>query len=103
MVGSGLPQTIAMFGPDTIWAIIPCMALSIPIIALMQHHQQKMAEIIHGRRHKEVIQGELDQMRAELNQLRNMVSTQALALEGLASRKPLTGPNDTESLAQRLG
>jgi len=91
------------FGPDTIWAIIPCMALSIPIIALMQSHQQKMAEIIHGKRHQELVQGELDQMRTEINQLRSTVSTQALALEGLASRKPIAGSNDTDSLSQRLG
>ncbi|MHB8635116.1 MAG: hypothetical protein ACYC96_01435 [Fimbriimonadaceae bacterium] len=92
-----------MFGPDTIWAIIPCMGLSIPIIALMQAHQRRMTEIIHGSRNREVVQGELDQMRAEINQLRTTVATQALALEGLANRKPIAGTADTDSLAQRLG
>ena len=62
-----------------------------------------MAEIIHGSRNREIVEGELGQLRAELNQLRSTVATQALALEGLASRKPLTGQNDTDSLAQRLG
>jgi Mg2+ and Co2+ transporter CorA len=87
----------------TIALMIPVMALMIPIIALLQHHQQKMAEIIHGNRHRELIQGELEEMRSEINQLRSTVSTQALALEGLANRKQISTPNETESLAQRLG
>ena len=83
--------------------MIPITALMIPIVALFQHHQRQMAEIIHGKRHQELIKGELDEMRAEINQLRSTISTQALAIEGLAHRKTLAGPNDTDSLAQRLG
>ena len=48
----------------------------------LNHHQQKMAEIIHGRRHRELVQKELDEMRAEIGHLRSTIATQALALEG---------------------
>ena len=92
-----------MFGPDTIWVVIPGLALMIPIVALMQHHQRQMAEIIHGGRYKEAVQGELEEMRSEITQLRTQIATQALALEGLAKRKGLPEANDTDSLAQRLG
>jgi hypothetical protein len=92
-----------IFDPGTLAMLIPITGMMIGLIAVMQSHQRKMAEIIHGSRSKELVQQELDQMRAEISQLRSTVSTQALAIEGLASRKPLAGTNDTDSLAQRLG
>lgn len=101
--GSSLAFLFLPIGTDQMALMIPIMALSIPILALFQKHQREMAEIIHGRRHHEVVQGEIDQMRQEIGQLRATVATQALAIEGLAGRKQLAGQNDTDSLAQRLG
>jgi|SRR5579862_8085904 len=89
--------------PWMVGMMIPMLALTIPIVALFQSHQQKMAEIIHGRKHKEMVQAELDEMRSEINQLRSSLATQALALEGLAQRRPLSGANETDALSQRLG
>lgn len=91
------------FGAGEMALMIPIMALSIPIIALFQSHQQKMTEIIHGKRHKELIDAELEEMRTEISQLRATIATQALAIEGLAGRKQLPSPSETESLAKRLG
>ena len=103
MIGTVHLAIADILEPGTIALLIPVVAIMIPIVALMNHHQQKMAEIIHGRRHKELIQKELDEMRAEIGHLRSTIATQALALEGLANRRPLAGTSDTDSLAQRLG
>jgi len=99
-----IPLPLAdIFDPGTLAMMIPITGMVIGLIAVMQSHQRKMAEIIHGSRSRELVQAELEQMRTEINQLRSTVATQALALEGLASRKPLANANDTDTLAQRLG
>lgn len=57
----------------------------IPVVAILTHHQRKMAELIHGRHNASEDQrvaallSELQQMRAEMGVLRDRVNAQAIA------------------------
>ena len=74
--------------------------LMIPIVALLTSHQQKMAQIIHGN--KQVAD---DEVRREIQELRQMVQQQAIALDNLANTQSriLQRMEANEPLTQRLG
>ena len=69
--------------------IIPALIFMIPIIAILTAHQRKMAAIIHGGNatdpnavHPMVVQ-ELQNLRAEVGQLRDTVNRQTLEHDNL--------------------
>lgn len=64
----------------------------IPIVAILSKHQQKMAEIIHGRGRRE----DVDALRDEVSQLRSQV--QQMAIE----RSSAAHSETTEALTTRL-
>lgn len=74
----GLAAIVLMFG--------------IPIIAIVTHHQRKMAEIIHGAHrdpNNQALQqmyGELQQTRAEVAELRDRLNSLELAKDDIAAR-----------------
>jgi len=91
--------------------LIPIMALSIPIIAILitafTKHQQRMAEIIHAS-HAAQQNPAIDQLRMEVRELKEIVASQAIALDNLADvqRKMLgvgsaTLPSE-QQIAERL-
>lgn len=86
---------------DWIWMMIPMTALMIPIVAIFVSHQQKMTEIIHGRRHREEIEAELNGMREEIAGLRGQLTTQALALDALSRQQKTL--ESGQAIQQRLG
>jgi hypothetical protein len=69
--------------------IIPILVFMIPIVAILTSHQQKMAKLIHGEQKENQVNGailqELQSMRAEVAQLREVVNQQALAVDDLRS------------------
>lgn len=90
---------LAEFG-DFIWGMIPLTALLIPIVAILVHHQQKMAQIIHGSNQRHTLPNpEIDQLRREVRELKELVHQQTLAIDSAQHRQPLTPP---DPVAQRL-
>ncbi len=74
---------LAELGPEMIAVFIPVIALCIPIVAVLTKHQQRMAELLHGSQGVNV--EETHRMRNELNQLRDLVAQQTIALDDLRS------------------
>lgn len=71
--------------------LIPIIALMIPIVAILTAHQQKMANFFQQGR---AVQGneEIAALRHEVQELREIVHQQVLALDSYASRRPIEPP-----------
>lgn len=75
---------------DWVWVLIPVTALMIPIVAVMAHHQQKMAQILHR---SAADHGELAGLRNEIAELKTLVHQQSITLDTIASQqKALPAP-----------
>ena len=91
---------------ETIAVGIPIVMLMIPIVAILTHHQRKMAEIIHGRG-QNTPQGnpasnpEIAALRAEVYELKQMVQSQLIAMDSLQSTRQATPP-PAPTIEQRL-
>lgn len=59
--------------------MIPIIALLIPIVAIMSQHQQKMATLLRGS----TSDAEIQQLRMEIQQLKDLVNQQALVMDNL--------------------
>jgi hypothetical protein len=70
---------------------IPILALLIPIVAILAHHQQKMAQIVQSGRDTRMLEHEIVKLRQEMQELRELVHQQLIALD---DRRPpgLGGP-----------
>lgn len=90
---------LAEFG-DFIWGMIPLTALLIPIVAILVHHQQKMAQIIHGSQARQPVPNpEIDALRREVRELKEIVHQQTLAIDNARSTPTLPR---TDPVAERL-
>jgi hypothetical protein len=78
---------------DTLGLAIPILIFLIPIIAILVRHQQKMAEIFHGGLNQQA-QAEMQALRAEMMQMREMMHHQARVIEDLKGL-PATQPTST--------
>lgn len=76
---------------------VAALVVMIPIVAILTHHQRKMAEMIHGRAKEQ--EGKAAQSQDilvhELMRLREQVTTQALQIEDL--RQELSTRGSTAS------
>lgn len=61
---------------------IPILALMIPIVAILTSHQRRMAEFMH--RPELAPNAELESLRREVSDLKELVHQQTLALESYA-------------------
>lgn len=68
---------------------IPIFALMIPIVAILTHHQRKMAELIHRRGVDDTAVREVAALRAEVHELKHLLQTQIIAMDGLTQRSEL--------------
>ena len=94
-----LPIAMVM-DASTIWILIPLSALGIGLVAILTGHQQKMAEIIHGRAHKEAVEAELQALRDKIAGLEARLSVQGLAAEAVSHKKSAV---EDETVRHRLG
>ena len=74
--------------------VIAISFCAIPVLAILTRHQRQMAEIIHGRRNADALQGEIDALRDEVSELRSQ-------LRALNPPKSVIG--EPEELTRRLG
>lgn len=78
------------------------MVFGIPLVAILTHHQRKMAELIHSKGVTEispVVLDEVQRLRAEVQQLRQELHETTIALDDM--RK--IGPRDSGSITTRIG
>ncbi|HWD38892.1 MAG TPA: hypothetical protein VG944_08600 [Fimbriimonas sp.] len=68
--------------PGIIALFIPIIIFMIPIVAILAWHQQRMAVIVHGERGAA---GELEALRKEVFELRQLINQQALMLDSVNS------------------
>lgn len=66
--------------------MIPIVFLMIPIVAILTSHQRKMAEIMHSR--PQVPTEEIQALRREVADLRQLVHQQAISLDGRSNYVP---------------
>lgn len=73
--------------------LIPVVAIvctfAVPIVAILVHHQRKMAELIH-QNHAQSLQPnqEVQALRHEIAELRQLMNQQTIAMDDLRSRLP---------------
>jgi len=73
--------------------MIPIIALTIPIVAILTGHQRRMAEIMYrnggpGSAGDQRLLYELECLRRELADVRGLLNQQAIAIDNLAPRLP---------------
>lgn len=63
------------------------MTFSVPLVAILVHHQRKMAEMIH-RNHTQAMQvhPETDALRREVAELKHLMHQQAIVLDDMKGR-----------------
>ena len=84
--------------PWMIGIFVPLGIIAIPIVAMFNAHQRKMAEIIH--RGQSVPSGELEAIRQELRELRGLINQQTIALDDMRAKQTGAPQTDVQS---RLG
>jgi len=97
------------FNPESLAVLIPVVALMIPIVKILTSHQQKMAELIHGKQQEQAqiapLMHEIQSMRAELQHLRESQNVQQIEMDDLkglrsgALSNPPSVPNEVTSEA----
>ena len=85
--------------------VVPLGVFMIPIIAILTAHQRKMAELMHQRQ-PESSPHELSELRRDVQQLKEIVSQQAIQMDDFLSnqRKLSAGPPAVPAeLRDRIG
>ena len=73
--------------------MIPIIALTIPIVAILTGHQRRMAELMYrnggpGTPGDPRLLYEMECLRRELSDVKNLLNQQAIAIDNLAPRLP---------------
>ncbi|MDX2066501.1 MAG: hypothetical protein SFX74_12240 [Fimbriimonadaceae bacterium] len=91
-----------MFPIENMALMIPILALSIPIIAILVSHQQKMARILADRdiAASNMNRADIQSLRAELNELKQLVHQQAITIDNLTNA-PFRSATPTENVYDR--
>jgi len=91
-----------MFGPDQMALMIPLLIFAIPIIAILTGHQQKMAQIMREQNQGAVDHTQLEMLRRELAELKQIVHQQSIAIDNLANASARVTPME-DQLQDRIG
>jgi len=84
-----------------IWVLVPITIFMIPIIAILTHHQQKMAEIINRNQRPAIPNEDIAALRQEIQALKEIVHQQAIALDGRSPLRDVPPPAPAD-VTQRL-
>lgn len=66
--------------PD-FWILIPLTFLMIPIVAILTYHQRKMAEIIHRNGATPPVLSEIQSLRSEIKEMKQLLHQQAIVVD----------------------
>ena len=81
--------------------IITCLGLSIPLIAILSTHQQKMAEIVLKQGDQANSDNEVQTLRAEVKELKELIHQQTILLDTLATQSR-SNSLTTDELKERI-
>lgn len=68
--------------------LIPIVIFMIPIVAILTHHQRKMAELLHGSRQNTLPNPEIEMLRREVQELKQVVHQQTIAIDNIRQLPP---------------
>ena len=76
--------------------LVPLVALTVPLVAILARHQQRMAELIHGSHNMQAQwQPEVEALKREVSDLRALVQHQTLMLDTLGRPRATTSTPPT--------
>jgi len=76
------------------------LVVVLPLVAVLTHHQRKMAELVHRNHGQAQASQEISALRQEIYELKQLIHQQAIALDSYASR---TTESTERTLTGRLG
>ncbi len=88
---------------DFLGIFLGVLALAIPIVAILTHHQQKMAQIMRENHYGQGNAAEVQSLREEVGQLRQQMNQFALALDDVRTALPRTEVQERVSERQING
>jgi hypothetical protein len=71
--------------------LIPITVLLIPIVAILTHHQRKMAEIVHRHGATPAVMAEVERLREEVAHMRNLLNEQTIAVDNALNALRIPG------------
>lgn len=71
--------------------LIPITMFMIPIIAILTHHQRKMAEIVHRAGATPQVMVEVERLRQEVSHMRSLLNEQTIALDSALNALRIPG------------
>lgn len=71
--------------------LIPLTILLIPIVAILTHHQRKMAEIVHRQGATPAVMSEVERLREEVAHMRNLLNEQTIAVDSALNALRIPG------------
>jgi hypothetical protein len=81
---------LAQFNEESAAVIAAVLFFGIPIIAILTHHQRKMAELIHKNHQPEVLPAvvdEVNRLRTELQGMRTELNSTRIELDDLRNQR----------------
>ena len=91
---------------DGIFALVPIMALMIPIVVIWSKHRLSLEEL-RSRRHGEEskLATDVEELRNDVRELKDHLHQQMIAVDNLLSNqeKMMTGARPAEEIKDRLG
>lgn len=94
---------LAAFNVEGAMALmIPIIIMMIPIVAILTKHQRDMATLYHNRNSQQAGSAEVEALRRQVEELRQLVAQQTLALDDIRMTQRQLAATHTEALQQRL-
>ena len=94
---------LGQFGSNPEEVLVPIMAMffvfGTPMIAMLLHHQRKMAETLRGDRSQN---DQIAQLQHQVNQLAQLVHQQTISIDDLRSRSDLGSSLKPPTVTERL-
>ena len=95
---------LAQVNDEMAMVVAAMMFFGIPIIAILTHHQRKMAELIHKNHQPELLPAvteEINRLRSELQNMRTELNSTRIELDDLRTQRPAVSRSIEERVAER--
>ena len=81
----------AQVNEEMVVVVMAMLFFGVPIIAILTHHQRKMAELIHKNHQPEMLPAvaeEINRLRSELQHMRTELNSTRIELDDLRTQRP---------------